>query len=75
MSQSNLLARKNFSEYIDNHQWFKRHRLTPILASELEKKIFQKMSESNLSARKIFFLRMPMILSRQFYMDPESFGP
>ena len=46
MSQSNLLARKNFSEYIDNHQWFKRHRLTPILATELEKKIFEKMSES-----------------------------
>ena len=28
MSQSNLLARKNFFEYVDNHQWFKRHRLT-----------------------------------------------
>ena len=74
MSQSNLLARKNFFEYVDNHQWFKRHRLTPILATELKKIFLKKCPKVTFRLEK-FFPGMPMIISGQFYIDPESFGP
>ena len=55
MSQSNLLARKNFSEYIDNRQWSKIHRLTPILASELEKFFLKKCPKVTFRLEKFFF--------------------
>ena len=65
---------KFFCEYVDNHQWFKRHRLTSILATELKKKQFWKkcQQETFLIEKKS---GMPMIIGGQFDIDPESFDP
>ena len=55
IKSGNKVTSGHFFEGVEVHKSVKRSCLIPILAQNFRKKYFDKMSESNLSARKNFF--------------------